>query len=176
MSSKKKEIRTKKTRKNKVKFKYKAVVPVISEKKLRFTSNQYKKYLETQFEHYPDCKIQEFIALKHNKKLDSFYRPITSRQQIKAIVTISNKISQINNKNYSVNLIARLFLSSKIRYLMRKADGVIVGNNYIEKYAKNSGATNILALPTVIDIDTYINKPSLIIPKKNFRRRIISCW
>ena len=48
------------------------------------------------------------------------------------------------------------------------ADGVIAGNHYTEKYAKNSGATNILELPTVIDIDTYINKPSPYIPKKNF--------
>ena len=73
-----------------------------------------------------------------------------------------------HNYDLSDNLIARLFLSSKIRYLMRKADGVIVGNNYIEKYAKHSGATNILKLPTVVDIDTYTNSPVPYTPKKNF--------
>ena len=73
-----------------------------------------------------------------------------------------------HNYDLSDHLLIRLILFSKIKYLMRKADGVIVGNSYIEKYAKYSGATNILRLPTVVDIDTYTDSPLAYIPKKNF--------
>ena len=73
-----------------------------------------------------------------------------------------------HNYDLSNNLLARLFLSSKIKYLMREADGVILGNNYIEKYARFSGANNILKLPTVVDINSYTDKPMRYVHEKNF--------
>ena len=68
----------------------------------------------------------------------------------------------------SENLLIKSFLSSKIAYLMKMSDGVIAGNTYIEKYAKKSGATNILVLPTVINIDDYAKAPKKTITGKNF--------
>jgi len=59
----------------------------------------------------------------------------------------------------SKNLVIKSLLSSKIAYLMRMSYGVIAGNIYIEKYAKKSGAKNILVLPTVIDIEEYAKVP-----------------
>ena len=73
-----------------------------------------------------------------------------------------------HNYDLSNNFFSRLFLSSKIKYLMKMADGVIVGNNYIKTYAIYSGATNILQLPTVVDIDSYVDKPAPNNHKKNF--------
>jgi len=68
----------------------------------------------------------------------------------------------------SKNFFIKYFLSSKIKYLMKNADGVIAGNKYTEKYALDSGATNILELPTVIDIHSYKNNPSPFKENKNF--------
>ena len=73
-----------------------------------------------------------------------------------------------HNYDMADNFLIRLFLGPKIKYLMRKADGVIAGNNYTEKYALNSGATNILILPTVINIDDYADKAPAYASKKNF--------
>lgn len=68
----------------------------------------------------------------------------------------------------SDNFLIKTFLSSKINYLMNNADGVIAGNKYTKKYALNSGATNILELATVVDIDTYKNEHSPFKADKNF--------
>ena len=55
----------------------------------------------------------------------------------------------------SSNAIIKFFLSKKIKYLMKEADGVICGNRYLEQYAHDSGSTNTIILPTLIDIEKY---------------------
>jgi len=73
-----------------------------------------------------------------------------------------------HNYDMSDNSLVKLFLSTKIKYLMKEADGVIAGNSYIEKYAKKAGQNNILTLPTVIDIDDYLQNPLPLDFNKNF--------
>lgn len=51
--------------------------------------------------------------------------------------------------------LVRKLLGNKIKSLMRRADVVVVGNEYIAAYAKNAGALNIEYLPTVVDTDKY---------------------
>ena len=73
-----------------------------------------------------------------------------------------------HNYDMSKNVFVRLFLASKIKFLMKRSDGVIAGNKYTEAYAKKAGAINILTLPTVIDIHEYEDKYPSYVPKKRF--------
>jgi len=56
---------------------------------------------------------------------------------------------------YSGNFLVRFFLSGKIKFLMKNADGVICCNKYIQSYAINSGAKRTVILPTSIDLRMY---------------------
>ncbi len=49
----------------------------------------------------------------------------------------------------------RALLSRKIATVMRIADRVIVGNEYLAEYAQAAGASHLDILPTVIDLDRY---------------------
>jgi glycosyltransferase involved in cell wall biosynthesis len=49
----------------------------------------------------------------------------------------------------------KLFLGKKIDRIMRSAEIVISGNQYIADYALNAGAKRVEIIPTVIDLDHY---------------------
>ena len=53
------------------------------------------------------------------------------------------------------NIIIRLFLSKKIAKLMKGADTVISGNEYIADYANKYAQKDKLIIPTVVDTDLY---------------------
>lgn len=55
----------------------------------------------------------------------------------------------------SKNKVIQFILSNKIKKLMANSSAVIVGNEYLKKYAINSGATNVHIVPTAIDINKY---------------------
>lgn len=59
--------------------------------------------------------------------------------------------------NYDNNnrLLVRLILGSKIGKVMRNANAVIVGNDYLKDYAEKHSAKNIVYIPTVIDEKRY---------------------
>jgi len=73
-----------------------------------------------------------------------------------------------HNYDLSDNLYIKLFLSRKIKYLMKMSAGVIAGNQYILNYAQNAGTKRILKLPTVIDLDKYPSNPPSYKKNKNF--------
>ena len=73
-----------------------------------------------------------------------------------------------HNYDLSDNLYIKLFLSRKIKYLMKMSAGVIAGNQYILNYAQHAGAKNILKLPTVIDLEKYASIPPNYKKNKNF--------
>lgn len=50
-------------------------------------------------------------------------------------------------------------LGGKIDTVMRKADLVIVGNDYLAEYARKAGASRIEVLPTVVDLVRYPGAP-----------------
>ncbi|OEU47122.1 MAG: glycosyl transferase family 1 [Desulfobulbaceae bacterium S5133MH15] len=58
---------------------------------------------------------------------------------------------------YDQNLrkVVRTFLGNKIAMIMRHADAVIVGNNYLAEYAVCAGAQRVEFIPTVIDLNRY---------------------
>ena len=92
------------------------------------------------FPHFPP--IFEYLLSKTNKKIYYDY---------------DDAIFHVYDK--SNNSLARFLLSNKIKSLMRVADGVICCNEYIRKYAIESGAKRTLLLPTVINLDNYISTP-----------------
>ena len=51
--------------------------------------------------------------------------------------------------------IVRILYNNRIDELMKRSILVVVGNSYLAKRAKNSGANNVHIIPTVIDIDRY---------------------
>ncbi|MBN1684172.1 MAG: glycosyltransferase family 4 protein [Gammaproteobacteria bacterium] len=66
------------------------------------------------------------------------------------------------NRNYFI----RKFFGKKIDYIMRSASLVVVGNEYLKKWAGSAGAKKVELLPTVIDLDRYNLKP--FVPRKTF--------
>ena len=57
------------------------------------------------------------------------------------------------------NAFVKRFLGGKIDTVMRKADLVIAGNDYLADYARKAGASRIELLPTVVDLVRYPGAP-----------------
>jgi glycosyltransferase involved in cell wall biosynthesis len=53
------------------------------------------------------------------------------------------------------SLLVRMLLGKKIDAVMRRADAVVAGNEYIAKRALDAGARSVKYLPTVVDIEKY---------------------
>lgn len=62
--------------------------------------------------------------------------------------------------NQHPNSFVRAVLGSKIDTVMRQADLVIAGNEFLAQYARNSGAARVEVIPTVVDLERYPKKPS----------------
>lgn len=53
------------------------------------------------------------------------------------------------------NYLVRNFFKNKIRYVIRRAEAVVVGNSYLYDYAISAGAKYVEIIPTVIDFNRY---------------------
>jgi glycosyltransferase involved in cell wall biosynthesis len=58
------------------------------------------------------------------------------------------------------HFLVRALLGGKIARLMRMADRVVVGNNYLAEYARRAGASDVEVLPTVLDLRKYEQRTS----------------
>ncbi|MEN1925794.1 glycosyltransferase family 4 protein [Luteimonas qiangzhengi] len=56
--------------------------------------------------------------------------------------------------------LVRSLLGSKIDTVMRRADLVTAGNDYLAERARSSGGKRVAWLPTVVDLDRYVMKPT----------------
>ncbi len=63
-----------------------------------------------------------------------------------------------HNYDISKSFLIRSLLAKKIDIVMRKASAVIAGNDYIQQKAIDSGAKKVVLIPTVIDVEKYIQK------------------
>jgi len=59
------------------------------------------------------------------------------------------------------NNVVRRLLGDKIAEVMRNAQGVVVGNAYLDAYARQAGAIKTYRLPTVVDLQRYAVKREL---------------
>jgi glycosyltransferase involved in cell wall biosynthesis len=53
------------------------------------------------------------------------------------------------------SFLVRSMLGNKIKSTMSRATVVVAGNEYLAKYARDAGASNVQYVPTVIDLDRY---------------------
>lgn len=63
-----------------------------------------------------------------------------------------------HNYDRHKNFLIRLFLGKKINRLMKKANLITVGNEYLKQRAVVAKADNIEIIPTVVDLDKYLMK------------------
>jgi glycosyltransferase involved in cell wall biosynthesis len=63
-----------------------------------------------------------------------------------------------HNYDHNRYWLVRFWMGNKIDWVMRHAQKVMVGNNYLKQRALKAGAQNIMDLPTVIDTARYQKK------------------
>lgn len=64
-----------------------------------------------------------------------------------------------HNYDQSGNVLVRSALNNKIDAVMRSADAVVAGNDYLASQARSAGASRVKVVPTVIDMDRYRMAP-----------------
>ncbi len=122
------------------------------------------------------ARLVKLFSLRRNQKVviekELFpYMPalvewIISKLGIKYIADYDDAI--FHNYDLSKNPAIKFVLKNKIDQVMKYAETVTVGNNYLAKRAKDAGAKHVIYLPTVIDLERYtlalskLNKPFVI--------------
>jgi glycosyltransferase involved in cell wall biosynthesis len=115
---------------------------------------------------FPTCFFYDKIVIE--KELFPFFpavfEQILSVFKIKYIVDYDDAI--FHNYDLNTNIIIRSLLKAKIDVVMKGAETVIVGNNYLGEKALNAGATRVVRIPTVIDLKRYKFKENFKLPIK----------
>ncbi len=55
----------------------------------------------------------------------------------------------------SPNPLVRIMLSKKLEQIAKRADYVIVANKFLQSWAESTGATQVICIPTVVDLRRY---------------------
>ena len=76
-------------------------------RQFKFTKKEIEDYLRNEVR-YQDCKIKEILELYNNKKLEKYYKPPESFQQIKALIKISKDFENIFVGETGVSIFNRL--------------------------------------------------------------------
>ena len=85
------------------------------------------------------------------------FERVLSRLETPYIVDYDDAV--FHNYDLSGNPIIRRFLGQKIDVVMREADAVVTGNEYLASRARKAGASRVEIIPTVIDLDRYPHVP-----------------
>jgi len=128
-----------------------------------------KQSVKTIFSSYLKRFFILFTVFKYDKiviekelfpYLPALFERILAFAKVKYIVDYDDAI--FHNYDLSPNKLIRFFLRNKIGSVMKHAETVIAGNSYLASKAENSGAKNVVIIPTVIDISRYEvkNKPN----------------
>jgi SAM-dependent methyltransferase len=88
---------------------------------IKFTEQEIQKVVQNKT-NYPDCKLKEYIAYKNAPKLTKYFKHITSRQQLKALVNIANNecsgYLQPYGNNITIRLIHTLCRTSSLKHII----------------------------------------------------------
>ncbi|UOK43758.1 MULTISPECIES: glycosyltransferase family 4 protein [Flavobacterium] len=121
-----------------------------------------KKSLRTVFFAYLKRFVVLFSVFKYDKVViekelfpyfPAFFELFLSLFGVCYIVDYDDAI--FHNYDLSNNKMIRFFLSNKIGIVMKNAENVVAGNEYLAEKARVSGAKNVVIIPTVIDISRY---------------------
>ncbi len=88
--------------------------------------------------------------------LPSWTERILSFLGVQYVVDYDDAI--FHNYDLHPNQWIRFLLKDKIDKVMRSAQTVVAGNQYLAERAKKAGAKNVIVIPTVIDIERYDHK------------------
>lgn len=90
-----------------------------------------------------------------------FFPPVFEARLKKAGIPVIVNYDDAIFYRYSLhpNAFVKRLLGGKIDTVMRKADLVIAGNDYLADYARKAGAGRIEVLPTVVDLVRYPGAP-----------------
>lgn len=118
-------------------------------------------------------KLFQYDKVVVEKELFPYFPPVFERLirflGINYVVDYDDAI--FHNYDLHPNKLVRFLLKNKIATVMRNSSLVMVGNDYLKQYALQSGAKNVITLPTVIDLDRY-TKPSL----KDEQSKVVIGW
>ena len=126
------------------------------------------------------CYYRRFMVLLTIKKFDkiviekelfpyffSWFESVLYYLNVKYVVDYDDAI--FHNYDLKSNRLFLFLLKNKIYNVMKYSGTVIAGNAYLAQKANESGAKNIVNIPTVIDINNYI-------VKKNEHKKVILGW
>ncbi|MCQ4333120.1 glycosyltransferase family 4 protein [Natronomonas sp. F2-12] len=85
------------------------------------------------------------------------FERLLSRLETPYIVDYDDAV--FHNYDLSDNPIVRRLLGQKIDIVMRRADAVVAGNEYLASRARKADASRVEIIPTVIDLDRYPHVP-----------------
>jgi glycosyltransferase involved in cell wall biosynthesis len=82
-----------------------------------------------------------------------FFEFLLKVKKIPYLLDYDDAIFHQYDRNKSI--IIRWLFGKKVAKIMKNAEVVIVGNQYLEDYAKKSQARDVVVIPTVVDLDDY---------------------
>ena len=85
------------------------------------------------------------------------FERLLSRLETPYIVDYDDAV--FHNYDLSENPIIRRLFGEKINVVMREADAVVAGNEYLALRARKAGASSVEIIPTVINLDRYPHVP-----------------
>lgn len=88
--------------------------------------------------------------------IPAFFERFLKRFNIRYLVDYDDAV--FHRYDLHRNSLVRRLLGDKIGEVMRNAQGVVVGNAYLDAYARQAGATMTSLLPTVVDLQKYAVK------------------
>ncbi|NTU69796.1 glycosyltransferase family 4 protein [bacterium] len=88
--------------------------------------------------------------------LPHYFEKIFIKKDVPYVVDYDDAV--YHNYDMSGSAIVRAVLGKKYSNIMRRASLVVVGNEYIADYARQSGASRIELIPSVVNVDRYIWK------------------
>ncbi|KDD69733.1 glycosyltransferase involved in cell wall biosynthesis [Pseudomonas sp. BT76 TE3572] len=115
------------------------------------------------------CYLVRFFALFTVRKYDVIwiekevfpYFPATVERILRAFAppyVVDYDDAIFHSYDLSSNSLIRKILGGKIDVVMRNAQCVIAGNNYLASRATAAGAKNVVVVPTVVDKNRYLAK------------------
>jgi glycosyltransferase involved in cell wall biosynthesis len=106
-------------------------------------------------------RIYKYDVIVIEKELLPYAPAVFERllSRLKTPYVVDYDDAVFHNYDTSDNRIIRQSLNKKIDIVMRKADIVVAGNEYLASRAREANASEIVIIPTVIDIEKYPHVP-----------------
>jgi len=103
-------------------------------------------------------KIKEIDVIWLEKEifpmLPGIFEGLLSKLKIPYIVDFDDPT--FHSYDLHKSALIRILLKNKIKKVINNSAVVVAGNDYLAEYARTSGASNIVIIPTVVDLNDYV--------------------